>query len=129
MEKLIDLEKYPLHRLEGAAGQQLVAQCIDDLERKGMFTLKGFMQRSVIDEILPALLHKLEHESFCHSREHNIYFSDDVDDVAPNHPALARVNTINHTLCGDQLSDELLQIYRWPGLTEFLEEERYRPIF
>ncbi|MDH3636294.1 MAG: 2OG-Fe(II) oxygenase [Gammaproteobacteria bacterium] len=128
MDKLIDLNKYPLHRLESAAGQQLVAQCIDDLERKGMFTLKGFMRRPVIDEILPGLLQKLEHESFCHSREHNIYFSDNVDDVAADHPALARVNTINHTLCGDQLADELLQIYRWSGLTDFLARVMGKPI-
>ena len=53
MEKLINLQSYPLHQLDSAAGQQLVAQCVDDLERKGMFTLKGFMRREVIDEILP----------------------------------------------------------------------------
>jgi len=127
MDKLIDLEKYPLHRPESAAGQQLVAQCIDDLERKGMFTLKGFMRRPVIDQILPGLLQKLEHESFCHRREHNMYFSDDVNGVAADHPALARVNTINHTLCGDQLADELLQIYRWQGLTDFLARVMDKP--
>ena len=41
MNKLIDLERYPLHQLESAAAQQLVAQCVDDLQRNGMFTLEG----------------------------------------------------------------------------------------
>ena len=120
MNKLVNLEKYPLDRLDSAAGQRLVAQCIDDLEHEGMFTLKGFMRREVIDEILPDLLQKFKHESFLHRREHNIYFSDDLADIPADHPALARVNTVNHTLCGDQLAEPLLAIYRWSGLTEFL---------
>ncbi len=120
MNKLVNLEKYPLDRLDSAAGQRLVAQCIDDLEHEGMFTLKGFMRREVIDEILPDLLQKFKHESFLHTREHNIYFSDDLADIPADHPALARVKTINHTLCGDQLAEPLLAVYRWSGLTEFL---------
>ena len=120
MNDLIDLERYPLHQLESAAGQQLVAQCIDDLEHKGMFTLKGFMRREVIDQILPGLLQKFKHESFTHARQHNIYFDDSIDDIPADHPALARVETVNHTLCGDQLAEPLRQIYLWPGLTEFL---------
>lgn len=127
MNKLIDLARYPLHQLESIAGQQLVAQCIEDLQRNGMFTLKGFMRGDVIDEILPGLLQKFERESFTHSRRHNIYFDDEIDDVAADHPALARVETINHTLCGDQLAEPLRQIYLWSGLTEFLARVMQMP--
>jgi hypothetical protein len=127
MNKLVNLEKYPLDRLDSSAGQRLVAQCIDDLEHKGMFTLKGFMRREIIDEILPDLLQKFKHESFLHTREHNIYFSDDLADIPVDHPALARVKTINHTLCGDQLAEPLLAVYRWSGLTEFLARVMDKP--
>jgi hypothetical protein len=120
MNKLIDFERYPLHQLESAAGQRLVAKCIDDLERNGMFTLKQFMRREAIEEILPELLQKFERESFTHARQHNIYFNDDIDDIPTDHPALAKVETINHTLCGDQLAEPLRQIYLWSGLTGFL---------
>ena len=120
MNKLIDLERYPLHQLESDAARQLVARCIDDLERNGMFTLKGFMRREVIEHILPELLQKFKRESFTHARQHNIYFNDDIDDIPADHPALARVETTNHTLCGDQLAEPLRQIYLWSGLTEFL---------
>jgi len=127
MNKFIDLERYPLHQLESAAGQQLVAQCIDDLRRNGMFTLQGFMRGEVIDGILPGLLQKFKRESFTHSRQHNIYFDDAIDDVDADHPALTRVETINHTLCGDQLAEPLRQIYLWPGLTEFLARVMQKP--
>jgi len=127
MDKLIDLERYPLHQLDSVSGQQLVAQCIGDLERNGMFTLQGFMRREVIDGILPGLLQKLKQESFFHARQHNIYFDDDIDDIAADHPALARVETINHTLCGDQLAEPLRQIYYWSGLTDFLARVMHKP--
>ena len=39
MEQLIDLERYPLDRLDSADGQALVEKCIADLEARGMFTL------------------------------------------------------------------------------------------
>jgi hypothetical protein len=127
MNKLIDLERYPLDQLESVAGQQLVAQCIDDLQRNGMFTLPGFMRGEVIDGILPGLLQKFKQESFTHARQHNIYFDDDIDDVAADHPALTRIETINHTLCGDQLAEPLRQIYLWSGLSEFLARVMHKP--
>ena len=127
MDKLVNLQSYPLHQLDSAAGQKLVAQCIDDLERKGMFTLKGFMRREVIDEILPGLLKKLERESFTHARQHNIYFDNDIDDIPADHPALRRVETINHTLCGDQIAEPLRQVYEWPALAAFLAQVMHKP--
>ena len=120
MKQLIDLDQYPLHELDSVAGQDLVARCVSDLESKGMFTLTGFMRREVIDGMLPELLEKFNQESFSHSRWHNIYFDDEIDSVAADHPALARVETINHTLCGDQLAEPLRQVYFWSGLTDFL---------
>ena len=128
MEKLINLQSYPLHQLDSAAGQQLVALCVDDLERKGMFTLKGFMRREVIDEILSGLLKKLKRESFTHAREHNIYFNNDIKDIPADHPALTRVETINHTLCSDQIAEPLRQIYEWPELAAFLAQVMQKPI-
>jgi len=119
MNKLIDLDRYPLHQLEGVAGQQLVQQCIDDLEHRGMFTLEGFLRSEVVDDMLPDLLQRIESESFTHEREHNIYFNDKLD-LPSDHPALVRVKTVNHTLCGDQLAEPLREVYLWSGLTDFL---------
>jgi len=92
-----------------------------------MFTLKGFMRGESIDAILPDLLEKIARESFTHAREHNIYFDDDASDVSDDHPALARIETINHTLCGDQIANALRQIYLWTGLTEFLARVMRKP--
>jgi len=120
MNRLIDLDRYPLHQLESGAARQLLRQCIDDLEHRGMFTLKGFLRSEVIDDMLPNLLQRIEHESFTHEREHNIYFDDKLEGLPCSHPALARVKTVNHTLCGDQLDEPLRRVYHWSGLIDFL---------
>jgi len=127
MKNLLALERYPLDRLDSAAGKKLVAGCIDDLERKGMFTLEGFMRREVIEAILPDLLERIARESFTHARAHNIYFDDSIADLPAEHPALARVKTVNHTLCGDQIAAQLKQIYLWPALAEFLARVMQKP--
>lgn len=127
MENLIDLERYPLDRLDSDAGCALVATCISDLDRTGMFTLKGFLRGEIIGEMLPQLRQGFAHESFTHAREHNIYFSDEIDDIAADHPALKRVETINHTLCGDQLPESLRQVYEWPALADFLARVMEKP--
>jgi hypothetical protein len=127
MKTLLDLDRYPLHELDSVAGQKLVQQCIDDLERKGMFTLQGLLRSEVIDDMLPDILQRIETESFNHEREHNIYFDDEPEGVPSDHPALKRVKTINHTLCGDQLAEPLRQVYHWSGLTDFLARVMDKP--
>ena len=121
IEQLIDLERFPLHRLDSLSGQQLVEQCIADLSQYGMFTLRGFVRPEAVDSMLPQLLHKFANEAYRHARQHNIYFRNDIDDIAADHPALALHNSANQTLCGDQISDSPLnRVYEWPALVEFL---------
>ena len=120
MKDLVDLERYPLDRLDSPAGERLVERCVADLERDGMFTLAEFLRREVIDAMLDDLQRRMRDESYNHAREHNIYFDDEIDDIPADHPALGRVRTVNHTLCGDQLAEPLRRIYLWPGMTAFL---------
>ncbi|HEY5738933.1 MAG TPA: 2OG-Fe(II) oxygenase [Gammaproteobacteria bacterium] len=120
MNELIDLERYPLDRLDSPAGERLVECCLAELESGGMFTLKGFLRREAIDAMLDDLQRRMRDESYTHAREHNIYFDDEIDGIPADHPALRRVRTVNHTLCGDQLAEPLLQVYHWPGMTDFL---------
>ena len=120
MEHILDLDRYPLHRLDSEAGLELLQRCSEDLESNGMFTLPGFLRREVVDDMLPELTRRMRRESFTHAREHNIYFDDAPHDLPANHPALGRVRTVNHTLCGDQLVEPLRALYHWDGLAGFL---------
>jgi hypothetical protein len=59
---------------------------------------------------------------------HNVYFRPDVADLPPDHPALAPLETTNHTLCGDQLGGTVVnRIYEWLPLVEFIARVIQRP--
>jgi len=120
MQHILDLDRYPLHRLDSEAGRELLRHCADELDRNGMFTLPGFLRREVVDDMLPELTRRMQRESFTHAREHNIYFDDAAHELPADHPALRRVRTVNHTLCGDQLVEPLRALYHWDGMTGFL---------
>ena len=121
MNELIDLERYPLHQQDSDAFKTLVASCITDLDRKGMFTLSGFVLNSALAGMLDRLTPLLVNQAFTHEREHNIYFSNEPTGIDPGHPALALQKTVNHTLCADQLADNAIsRIYEWPALASFL---------
>ena len=86
-----------------------------------MYELPGFVHADALDAIVAAVLPMLGTESFEQRRRHNIYFLDHVEGLAPDHPALTQVETVNHTLCGDQLGDSaLMTLYEWPPFRAFV---------
>ena len=124
----IDLDRYPLDQPGSTAWRQMVAGAQAGLSRDGLFNLPGFLTPAALDRTLAHVQPRLATESFHHSRWHNIYFKDAVDGLAPDHPALQKVETANHTLCHDQLADTPLdRIYRYDGFIRFLEAVMDQP--
>ncbi|MEY2744868.1 MAG: hypothetical protein RJA65_871 [Actinomycetota bacterium] len=86
-----------------------------------MFELPGFLTADALRESTTKILPRMANESVEIRREHNIYFLDKVDGLADDHPALKKIMTINHTLCGDQLVDTpVTTVYEWPHFREFV---------
>ena len=128
MKQFLDLDRYPLDRLNGPSGQDLVARCRRELERDGMFNLEGLIPPAAIEACARDLKPLMDDRSFTHKRWHNIYFKETIEGVAPDHPALKRCETVNHTLCADQLTDSLVvRIYEWLPLADFLAAVTGKP--
>ena len=128
IENIIDLQKYPLHRLDSEAGRDLVDQCQRALDEAGLFNLAGFLLPTAIDQAVSNLADELENHSFTHERLHNIYFLPEVDNLSENHPALKQFKTINHTVCSDQIRDNvLIELYEWPAFADFLAAVMNKP--
>jgi hypothetical protein len=125
---IVDLERYPLDRLDSAAGRALVARCRDALDREGLFNLDGFVFPGLIRELLPDLQPLVDRASFTHRRRHNVYFLREVADLAAGHPALREFETVNHTVCADQIpGNPLLLLYQWPAFAAFLAAVMNKP--
>jgi len=129
MYDFLDLDRYPLDRPDAPEWHSLVARCREDLERDGMYNLDGLMDPAVARDASAALAEKFATESFCHERDHNIYFAREIPGLPENHPALTRFRTSNHTLCADQVRGTPMDLlYRWPAFTRFLAATMDKPV-
>ncbi len=128
MQELLDLARYPLDRLSSPEGQALVETCRRDLAEQGMFNLEGFLRPEALEACLAEVNPPFEDQAFTHRRSHNIYFKREIPGLAPEHPALRRFETVNHTLCADQLPGSIIcRLYEWPPLAVFLAAVMEKP--
>jgi hypothetical protein len=120
MQDLIDLKTYPLDQPGSPAYAALVARCKADLAQDGMFDLAGFLRPAAVTEAVADLTPRAETEAFRHSRQHNIYFRKEIPGLPEDHPALRKFETVNHTLCGDQVGGVMQRLYELPEFAAFL---------
>jgi len=126
---LIDIKTYPLDQPGSEPRMALVQRCRADLDAAGMFELPGFLKAQALAQCVATIAPRMVSESAEIRREHNIYFLDQVDGLAEDHPALKKITTINHTLCADQLLDTaLIPVYEWPPFRQFIAATMQLPI-
>jgi hypothetical protein len=105
-----------------------VAAAKAELAETGMFNLPGFLkpaaQKAAVRELAP----RFDGESFTHARKHNIYFRKEVPGLAADHPALTLFETINKTLCGDQIGGSIKALYEWQPFAAFLAATMDKPL-
>ena len=127
MQQILDLDRYPLDRPDSAEYAALVARAQAELAADGMFNLPGFLRADVAAKAVDALAPRFAGESFTHARRHNIYFRKSIPELPADHPALVEVETINRTLCGDQVGGVLEALYDWPPFAQFLAATMGKP--
>jgi hypothetical protein len=128
MRELLDLDRYPLHKAVSSRRAALVDACKAELAATGMFNLEGLMRPAAIDAALVELKPLIATQAFTHRRFHNIYFKPEIDGLASDHSALRTFETVNHTVCADQMTDGIVcRIYEWPPLAAFLAEVMEKP--
>lgn len=128
MQDIVDLNRYPLDRPGTPAHAALVDTARRELAQTGMFNLPGFLTGQAIDKALESLVSGFARDAFVHARRHNIYFRKSIPELSPDHPALREVETINRTLCADQMQgNPVLSLYDWPPFAAFLAEVMEKP--
>jgi hypothetical protein len=128
MRDILDLDRYPLDRLDSPVGQALVARCKADLAANGMFNLEGFLRPGALAQAVAELTPVMQTAAFTHRRAHNIYFRKEVPGLPPDHPALRLCETVNHTVCADQIPGTVpVRVYEWPPFAAFLAATMDKP--
>ena len=108
MDTILDLETYPLDRLDTPRGRALVARCRSDLAAEGMFNLHNLVRPEALARCMAEIAPELRANAYEHRQLHNIYFKDDVPGLAPDHPALKKSETANRKICADQIAGSTL---------------------
>lgn len=121
MRQILDLDRYPLDRPGSTGWETLVQRCRADLLRDGMYNLEGLVRPEALSRAVDELRPVIDTLSFTHRRRHNIYFRKEIPGLAADHPALAMTETVNHTVCADQIMQAVpLWIYEWSPFITFL---------
>ncbi len=121
MRQILDLDRYPLDRPGSPGWETLVQRCRADLVRDGMYNLEGLVRPDALERAVAELRPVIDTLSFTHRRRHNIYFRKEVPGLAADHPALAMTETVNNTVCADQILQAVpLWIYEWSPFITFL---------
>jgi hypothetical protein len=121
MDDTLDLARYPLNRPGTDEWHALVTRCRTDLAQEGMFNLEGLVKPVALTKAVAEIQPVMDTLSFLHKRSHNIYFRKEIPELAVDHPALQKVDTINHTVCADQISQStIMWIYEWSPFIMFL---------
>ena len=128
MRNILDLDRYPLDREGSKEWHAMVERAVAELDAQGMFNLEGFVQQHAIEKLVSQIKPVMDTQSYTHRRLHNIYFQPEIPGLDPHHPALRKVETVNHTLCADQISDSLVvSIYQYPPFARFLAATMGKP--
>ena len=128
MHNLIDLDTYPLDSPDSPAYAALVDRCRDTLAADGMFELPGFLRPEATRTAAAMAAPAMATQSHRHARSHNVYFRDTVEGLTDDHPAMAKVETVNHTLCADQLpGNPVIALYEWQPFADFLAATMGKP--
>ncbi len=128
MKKLIDLDRYPIDRLNNKPGQLLVAQCRSDLEDSAAAILPSFVRQSAIlkmakeAESLVQIAHRYD-------GDRAPFYDVDDNERSDDDSLQSRVRSARHPNRYCQIlnyqipnSSDLRAIYLWPPLTEFIRQ-------
>jgi len=103
---LIDLERYPIHELDGADAQALVAECRDALRAEGACRLDGFVRPEAVER-MAAEARGLAAQGYPNDDTHNCYFDDEIDESLPeDHPRRIRVRSAQKAVAMDLLPED-----------------------
>ena len=118
---LVDLERYPIDRLDSAEGQALLARTRADLDGKALALLPGFLRQGAIDAMV-AEAEPLEAGAHRRERERTSYGWMDNRGFPEGHPRRAL-----HTLRGGSITRDMIaprgptaRLYEWPPLVDFV---------
>ncbi|HEU0304098.1 MAG TPA: hypothetical protein VFR32_05915 [Gaiellaceae bacterium] len=122
MDGIVDLDRYPIHELDSADAQALIAECRDALRAEGAVRLDGFVRQEAVAR-MAGEARGLAGLGFPNDATHNCYFDDEIDDSLPEgHPRRIHVRSAQKAVAMDLLPEDFgaRQIYASEDVLAFV---------
>jgi len=121
----IDLERYPIDRLDAPAGAAVLSRCRASLAESGLAVLPGFLRPEAVRACAGEALRCGEgayHLDRMFRFGEGVSYAPDESTLAPDDPRLHRIRTALRFVPGDEIpvSSLLWRLYRWNPLLEFV---------
>ena len=116
---IVDLQRYPIDRLDSAEATELIASCQDALDSVALCRFPGFIKSDALERIV----HEesvLEEVAYPYEASRCAYLEPD-DSLPDDHPRNAGHPCSYRQVLNHQISNSsgLRSIYSWPVLTDF----------
>lgn len=121
VEALVNLEQYPIHDLDSAEAQELIARSRAQLQATGKCSLPNFLKPEaagmLVAELGPALS-----DAHVQNQQHNVYFKEDDANLPADHPARRQLTTHEKVVAYDRIPEPagIRAIYNWKPLRNFI---------
>ena len=121
-QDLVDLERYPIDKLDSAEGGELLEQCHRSLKRDALCALPGFVRPHALDLMLAQAEPLIDLAHYRDEVENFGYVTDRDQQWPEGHPKRTPVvnryrQILNHHIPNDSA---LRKLYFWSPLTEFV---------
>lgn len=126
---VVDLDRYPIHNLASAGGQQLIADCRAQLAADGACTLPRFIRPEAVAEMVRLAL-ELEHRAWSSNQDHTVYFTTPDPSHGANHPLARTVRSAKHGIAYDLIPGDapVRRLYESDDLTHFIAAVLDKPV-
>ncbi|GAA3800540.1 hypothetical protein GCM10022226_20170 [Sphaerisporangium flaviroseum] len=117
---IIDLDRYPIDRLDGSEGRAMLDAIRADLRARGACQLPGFLRQEAVDRLVTEATGKRD-IAYRTDDVHNVYF-EAIDETRPEHALLQ--HSSKNAIAWDRIDpDSPVRIaYEWDALTTFVGE-------
>ena len=129
MNRIVDLDRYPVHEPDGAACQALIATCQGDLDTTAASALHGFLRDDAIERAR-AEMNALVPQSYRFPNVPRKTFPFEDPEAEPD-PVARAVRAMEHANSNNQIlnyqipnNSEMRALFLWPPLIEFIRRVR-----
>ncbi len=122
LEALVELDRYPVTSLSSEAGRTLLAECRNQLTRRGVCLLDGFIREDAIKSMVSdveSLIPLCHHYASCTTTPYQETVS---PDAQTNHPRRTPRTSSNHVLAYDLIPSHagVRRLYESDALLDFI---------